>query len=242
MTDRRFYVYVHRRATDGTIFYVGKGKGQRYRQTQGRSEYWRRTVAKYGWVREIVCPNLTEHCAFCIEKILIASIPNLTNLSTGGEGGAGAKRSAKYIEYMRVRMTGKNNPMYGVPKTLTEDHKRKISAANKGRPKPPGTGAKVAAKLRGRKASEEMRAKLRAGHKGKHEGEKNSMYGATREKCPRFDPTEFIFYHPDHGEVVSTSYDIAKNYPVRYDTMRLLARGKVKKSKGWICLGKSVAA
>lgn len=40
-----FYVYLHSRATDGKVFYVGKGSEYRYKSKQ-RNNYWRRTVNK----------------------------------------------------------------------------------------------------------------------------------------------------------------------------------------------------
>lgn len=34
LNNNRFYVYVHRRKTDNSIFYVGKGTGYRYKRTK----------------------------------------------------------------------------------------------------------------------------------------------------------------------------------------------------------------
>lgn len=100
--ERKFYVYIHRRATDGSVFYVGKGTGrQRWKEKCGRNIYWQRSAKKYGFYPEILCQDLTEYCAWCIEKILISSLPNLTNLALGGGGSAGYKFTEEQLERLR---------------------------------------------------------------------------------------------------------------------------------------------
>lgn len=233
--DRRFYVYVHRRKSDGSVFYVGKGKGGRYKRKQGRSEYWHRTANRHGWECEIVFPNLTEQCAFSIEKALISSIDGLVNLCTGGEGAAGIPKSEAWKAAASERFKGKNNPMYGRGQPLSEDHKRKIGDSNR-KPKPEGFGEKISSILKGRRMTESQKAKLKG---SRNVGADNPMYGTKRERSPNFDPTEFIFLHPNYGRVTSTSYDMPLNFDVRYDSIRLLARGKIKSTRQWICLGPS---
>lgn len=232
MQDRRFYVYVHRRKTDGSIFYVGKGKGLRYKRTQSRSEYWQRTVAKYGWTYHVAFPNLTEACAFSIEKMLIASLPRLTNICEGGGGATGYKHSDELKEWRRQNMLGENNPMYGRHEPLSEDHKAKIGKSNS-KPKPDGFGKMISDRFTGVKYSDERKSRLREIHKGRHVGKENPMYGTTRENSPNFDPTEFIFIHPDHGEVISTTYDMERKYNIGKGKIRLVARGMRKTAEGW---------
>lgn len=41
-TTVEFYVYLHRRATDGRVFCVGKGHGKRAWRTEGRNPKWQR--------------------------------------------------------------------------------------------------------------------------------------------------------------------------------------------------------
>lgn len=66
-----YYVYIHRRAHDKAVFYVGKGCGYRA-WSNLRSEFWKRTVAKYGYEVEIVISGLQEWAAFEFEQSLIA--------------------------------------------------------------------------------------------------------------------------------------------------------------------------
>ena len=43
-----FYVYVHKKKSNGEVFYVGKGSGKRAWSSFGRNEIWQRTANKYG--------------------------------------------------------------------------------------------------------------------------------------------------------------------------------------------------
>ena len=52
-----FYVYVHKKKTNGEVFYVGKGSGKRAWSAFGRNSLWKRTADKYGWLVEIVQDN-----------------------------------------------------------------------------------------------------------------------------------------------------------------------------------------
>lgn len=69
-----YYVYVHRRLSNGHPFYVGKGKDKRAWDLQGRNSYWTRTKNKHGLLVEIVFDNLSEDEAFQCEKIQSLSL------------------------------------------------------------------------------------------------------------------------------------------------------------------------
>jgi len=113
MVNSSFYVYVHRRLSDGLPFYVGKGSGNRAYATRNRSKHWENVVKKHGLSVEIVFDNLDEHTAFQVEKDTILEFRYfnypLVNLTNGGEGifGFRFKRSAEDVEQMRLRATGK---------------------------------------------------------------------------------------------------------------------------------------
>ena len=66
-----YYVYLHRKATTGEVFYVGKGKGDRYKSKAGRNSLWKRIATKHGFVTEIVEDNLQEWYAFELENNLV---------------------------------------------------------------------------------------------------------------------------------------------------------------------------
>lgn len=82
-----FYVYLHKRPTDGTVFYVGKGKGRRAWTTKSRNFHWQNVVNKNGGFEvEILRQGMTEQEAFNYEAEVISKygIENLTNQTLGG--------------------------------------------------------------------------------------------------------------------------------------------------------------
>ena len=86
-----YYVYLHRRATDGSVFYVGKGSCQRaWDVRRGYNAYWYGTAVKYGIIVEICQDGMSEDEAFLLEMWLIAKMRHIgeriSNLSCGGEG------------------------------------------------------------------------------------------------------------------------------------------------------------
>lgn len=86
-----FYTYIHRRESDGRVFYVGKGSRLRAFSRKGRNVRWQRTAAKHGLMVSIVAPWPTEADAFEHERVLIACFRELghplVNMTDGGEGG-----------------------------------------------------------------------------------------------------------------------------------------------------------
>jgi hypothetical protein len=88
-----FYVYIHRRFTDSTVFYVGKGKGDRAWNKCGRSDYWKSIAAKNGVEVEILQDGLAEADAFDMEVDVISSLSSegvaLVNMTNGGDGTSG---------------------------------------------------------------------------------------------------------------------------------------------------------
>lgn len=90
MIENRFYVYLHRRKTDGTIFYVGKGTAKRVTTSEGRNDYWNNIALKHGVISEILIENLTEEEALQAEIDVIKELKyfghTLCNLTAGGEG------------------------------------------------------------------------------------------------------------------------------------------------------------
>lgn len=102
-----FYVYIHRRLTDGLVMHVGKGKGRSAWSRSGRNQYWRNTGAKHGVLVEIFKDGLSEQCALTLEKIAIfhyrALGHPLTNMTNGGEGTSGYNRPRSDAEREKLR-------------------------------------------------------------------------------------------------------------------------------------------
>lgn len=147
-----FYVYVLFKPWDGSPFYIGKGKGRRYRQhaKTPQTPYMRRIFEKAKrlslevpivFIRE----NISESEAFQIERAFIAAIGRrdkglgpLANLTDGGEGAANPSKSTirKRVEKLRG-------------KTHSPEARAKISATLTGHPVSAETRIKI-----GKKAQE----------------------------------------------------------------------------------------
>jgi hypothetical protein len=86
-----FFVYLHRRASNGKVFYVGKGTRYRHRSKWNRSKHWHNIVAKHGYTIEIAQAGMQEWWAFELERELILKYQNhgLCNRTDGGEGASG---------------------------------------------------------------------------------------------------------------------------------------------------------
>ena len=149
-----FYVYTHS-TTDGVVFNVGKGRGSRAYDLCSRSKKHKRIAKRCGCIVEIVWRTENEQEAFAYEVWLILHYGTYTtsyndadifcNFSPGGNGGGGSG-----------------------PKS--EETKRKMSLAQKGRPghKPSKeTRRKMSASRTGKKRSKEFCEKIRLVHLGK---------------------------------------------------------------------------
>lgn len=129
MTEKRFYVYVHRRLADGSIFYIGKGHGSRMTSLSGRNHEWRE-VAKLGWYGEKTASFQSEKCALSIEAAMIRFIgkQNLCNRSNGGTPGpTGMVHTEETKEKFRVAKIGKRQSEDHAQKSRTNKLGKKIS-------------------------------------------------------------------------------------------------------------------
>ena len=175
MLDKQFYVYVHMKETDDSVFYVGKGSKYRYTTKQGRNQYWHRIVAKHGFVAEIVKDGLSFEEANAYEIQFIKELRDqgcqLCNMTDGGEGCLGIKKTPeqkaaisqknkgrKWSEESKAKMKGNKN---SVGRTASLEVRAKISAAKKG-----------SNNLQGRPVSEETRNKIRESRKKTEEAKK----------------------------------------------------------------------
>lgn len=60
MQEKNYCVYLHKRKTDGVVFYVGSGRPERPYWSGGRTKDWSSTVEKFGYEVEIILSNLTK--------------------------------------------------------------------------------------------------------------------------------------------------------------------------------------
>lgn len=142
-------VYRHRRNDTNQIFYIGIGKNEKRAYSQfSRNPFWKNIIAKTGYQVEIIArPKTWEDCCE-LEQLLILEYGRadlktgtLVNLTNGGEGVVG--------------------------NVLSDEIKKKLSNAFKGRKHTKETKAKLSLASTGRKASDETKAKLSLAKKGK---------------------------------------------------------------------------
>lgn len=85
-----FYVYEWFNIDTGEVFYVGKGRNNRYKNTTQRNKYFLNYYSKYNCDVRKVIVNLEEKIAFELEIQLIDKYRKIRqakyNLSNGGEG------------------------------------------------------------------------------------------------------------------------------------------------------------
>jgi hypothetical protein len=90
MENNRFYIYCHRKKTDGKCFYIGKGTGNRYKEKIMRNKHWHNVVNKHDFEPIILINNISEEKAFKYEAYFCKQIgyENLCNIRKElGNGG-----------------------------------------------------------------------------------------------------------------------------------------------------------
>jgi hypothetical protein len=112
--DKKYFVYIHYRADDSTPFYVGKGSNKRDRVRAQRSQWWKSIVRKHGYYIERVFSTDYEEEAFNRERSLIATLRALgmllCNISSGGDGASGYKRSKECVDRISAKQRGVPRP------------------------------------------------------------------------------------------------------------------------------------
>jgi hypothetical protein len=232
---REHYVYAHRRASDGRLFYIGKGRRRRAWSSCGRSRHWRHVVKKHGFTVHILTSELSEAAALSLEQFVIMQIglANLTNATLGGGGIQGWRHSEETKRRIgeasrRQKRTAKQLAALKIKQTFSLEYRARMSEAAKNRKRAPHsaeTRAKISASHIGIRPSAETLEKMRLSHLGK-----------CGRESPSYDHTIRRFAHPDHGEFVGTRGDLIVGYGLPSSCMSALLKGKKKSVKGWVLL------
>ncbi len=246
---RNHYVYMHRRADTGGVFYVGLGSGYNYaraRTLSSRNAHWTAVNTKHGRTVEIVSDNLTAEEAAAIEFLAIFRLRRkgvkLTNMAHGGSiGRLGAKwtdaerasrlsrhRSPRSDEWkaersadMRAKYSDGKHP--GIGSHRTPEQCARFSAAKTGDKNP----------MWGKTPTAEHRAKLSAA------GRKRAGIACPALKKPR-DMTVHVFAHPDLGEWRGLQYDFAEFSGLRRQGVNALIKGRKASWRKWTYKGSEV--
>lgn len=180
--DYKLYVHI---SPSGKRYYgiTGMDIKKRWKSGKGykKNKHFTNSINKYGWdnfTHEILFNNLTEAEAKLLEQCYIALYDTTNqdkgyNITLGGEGSNGLKRSEETKQKMREAQKGENNSFYGKKHTketikkMSESHKRenltketikKISETNRGKNN----------SMYGKHHTEEAKQKMSEAKKGKN--------------------------------------------------------------------------
>jgi len=173
-------VYLHRKKTDNSIFYVGMGNLKRAYSKQ-RSKWWNRVVDKYGYVIEIYKNGLTQEEAFELE---IELINKYGRIDLGNGQLINQTKGGITVESLSEKnLKKRSESLKSVIRT--DDWKNKISLAHKGKIKSKEHRDNIAKSRIGSKIPEEVRQKMRISNKSK-------IITAVPISCYDYNTCEFI--------------------------------------------------
>lgn len=166
--ERNKVVYVHRKKTDGTVFYVGMGHVKRAYSLQ-RGKLWWKVANKHGYTVEIVAQGLTSDEAWDLEIELIKRYGRI-DIGTG----------------CLVNHTKGGNSIEEIPNSSLKKKKRKLKKVERTKE----WSDKISAAMRGKKKTEEHKMKISERMKGKR------ISDATKEKMRLSNKSKIITAKP----------------------------------------------
>ena len=180
------YIYEHIRPDTNAVFYVGKGTEKRMHSKHRRNAYWNNIVRKAGGfvVREVVS-HTDEELVFLAEQERIDQLKRLgvklSNMTDGGEGPSGYRHTEETKRLIADLQMGEKHWAYGkqvsdverarlsqiAKRKHTDEHRKKVSEAGKGRVNSPEHRLKISQAKQG----------------GKHQHAKTVMYDGIIFNC-----------------------------------------------------------
>jgi hypothetical protein len=255
----RFYVYAYLRSKDSesgrkySPYYIGKGQNNRA-FSKNRLAPPPRDKSFIVFIQE----GLTEEEAFKLEAYCISlygriniSTGILRNLTDGGEGASGAKRSEEAVAKLCARMNsadhpfrgknhseetrrkmsenrrGSNNPRWNKP--VSDEVREKISKANTGKKRSSDVKESISLALTGHKHSEETRQKIAEGNRGRVHSK------ASRQKMSKSrEVHQYEFVSPDGTVYSSTNFTyFCEDHGINKGNFFQVIQGKKSHCKGW---------
>jgi hypothetical protein len=161
--ERDKVVYLHRKETDSSVFYVGVGSVKRPYCKDGRSRLWNRFVKKYGCVIEIYKDGLTKEEAFEMEINLIDKYGRI-DLKSGQL--VNHTRGGIAIEGLSEKTLSKRSKSFSSVKR-TDEWRKKISISHKGKVKSKEHRENISKSMTGKKLPESTKEKMGLSNKSK---------------------------------------------------------------------------
>ena len=148
--ENNYVVYIHRKLSDGSPFYVGAGSSKRPFIITQRPRDWVNIVESVGYTIDIHKDDLSREECFKLEVELISMFGRL-DMGTG----------------CLINKTNGGRKVVGLSNKVLSIRNKKMSISAKGKVKSKEWRDKIAKSLTGKKASEETRAKMRSSNKSK---------------------------------------------------------------------------
>jgi hypothetical protein len=222
------YVYIHKRLDNHEVFYVGIGSDNTFRRAYDktqRGKHWKDMTKRRPFTVTITHTDIIWEEACAIEQYLIAfygrkdlGLGSLVNKTDGGDGPYGAIVTQETREKLSRKLKGKRPWCEG--QKLSEETRRRMSAARTGRVTTEEAKIKISAAHKGKCVSPKTRAIL---------SEKN-----TGAKCGFFKGN--IEVYSKSGELVGMyegSGDCARQLNLNESHISSCIRGARKQHKGY---------
>lgn len=243
-----FYVYVYYdpRTTPPTPIYVGKGKGKRiYDHLTKKTNFILKRKIQH--IKELnlhpvvekIKENLTNEDACKLEKELISKYGKiceetgtLCNFTDGGEGSLGYKHRSETLQILSNQRKGKKQTQAqynsNCSRIITDEHKQKISIANKGiRRLTPDQYKQIAEKNRGIRRSDETRKLLSSQRKGKKQTP--AQYAANCNRIPKTKKVKCL----NNNVIYNSAKEAALLLNLKYNSIISAANGARHSIKGY---------
>lgn len=231
------YVYLHIRASDESVFYVGIGKNEtrgfvRAFELCNRNRFWNNIYKKHGRKVRITHTDIIWEEACAIERYLISFYGRmdkktgiLCNLTDGGDGASGAIRSPEHLAVIKNNYNNNIKGRINNPEQLS-----RIAAANRGRKPSEETRAKMSLSGKNRVFSESHRLNLSKAAKGRpksKEAIRKHSEALMGKQLDGKNPNAKRILDTSTGEIFDCMNLAAKKYKIHPSRLSVILSGRI---------------